>query len=53
MAAAQSIVVTGTGAICAAGKTPQEILDAVRAGRSAISPIQQWDAPDWPTRAAG
>ena len=53
MAAAQSIVVTGTGAICAAGKTPQEILDAVRAGRSAISPIQQWDASDWPTRAAG
>jgi len=47
------IVVTGTGAICAAGRTPGEILDAVHAGRSAIAPIRQWDASGWPTRAAG
>src|SRR5262249_13013717 len=47
------IVVTGTGAICAAGRTPGEILDAVHAGRSAIAPIRQWDASSWPTRAAG
>ncbi len=46
------IVVTGTGAICGAGKTPAEILEAVRAGRSAIAPIGQWDASSWPVRSA-
>jgi len=53
MAAADKVVVTGTGAICAAGKTPDEILDAVQAGKSAISPIQGWDASAWPTGVAG
>ena len=48
----QRIVVTGTGAICGAGKTPAEILAAVRAGRSAIAPIGQWDASRWPVRVA-
>ena len=47
----QRIVVTGTGAICGAGKTPAEILAAVGAGRSAIAPIGQWDASGWPVRA--
>lgn len=46
------IVITGTGAICGAGRTPVEILDAVRAGRSAIGPIGQWDASRWPVRSA-
>ena len=40
------IVITGSGAICAAGKDPDEIWEAVRAGHSAVGPIQQWDAPD-------
>ena len=47
------VVITGTGAVCAAGRTPQEILEAVRAGRSAIVPIRQWDSSGWPTRVAG
>ena len=46
------IVVTGTGAICGAGKSPAAILEAVRAGRSAIAPIGQWDASRWPVRQA-
>jgi 3-oxoacyl-[acyl-carrier-protein] synthase-1 len=46
------IVVTGTGAICGAGKSPAEILDAVRGGRSAFAPIGQWDASGWPVRLA-
>jgi len=46
------IVITGTGAICGAGRTPAEILDAVRGGRSAIGPIGQWDAAKWPVRSA-
>ncbi len=46
------VVVTGTGAVCAAGMTPDEILEAVRAGRSAIAPIKQWDTTGWPCRIA-
>ena len=47
------VVVSGSGAICAAGKTPGEIWDAVSTGRRAILPIQQWDASGWPTSLAG
>jgi 3-oxoacyl-[acyl-carrier-protein] synthase-1 len=47
------VVVAGRGAICAAGKSPGEIWDAVRTGRPAIRPIQQWDASGWPTSLAG
>jgi 3-oxoacyl-[acyl-carrier-protein] synthase-1 len=47
------IVITGTGAVCAAGRDPAAILAAVRACRSAIGPITQWDASSWPRRMAG
>ena len=47
------VVITGTGAVCAAGRTPESILEAVRAGRSAIAPIRQWDASTWPRQVAG
>jgi len=47
------VVVAGSGAICAAGKSPEEIWQAVWTGRSAIRPIQQWDASGWPTSLAG
>ena len=52
MARAGKIVVTGSGAVSAAGLTPEEILDAVREGRSAIRPITQWDTTGWPCRVA-
>jgi 3-oxoacyl-(acyl-carrier-protein) synthase len=44
----QRVVITGTGAVCAAGRDPAAILETVGAGRSAIGPIQQWDASAWP-----
>ena len=47
------ILITGSGAVCAAGMDPQAILDAVLAGRSAIGPIKQWDTAGWPVREAG
>jgi len=47
------VVVAGSGAICAAGKSPGEIWDALSTGRPAIRPIQQWDASGWPTSLAG
>jgi 3-oxoacyl-[acyl-carrier-protein] synthase I len=53
MTEAADIVITGAGALCAAGKQPAEIWDAVRSGRSALSPIQQWDTTEWPRRIAG
>ena len=49
----QRVVITGTGAVCAAGRDPAAILEAVQAGRSAIGPIRQWDASSWPRRVAG
>jgi 3-oxoacyl-[acyl-carrier-protein] synthase-1 len=51
--AKRRVIVTGTGAVCAAGRDPAAILEAVRAGRSAIGPIRQWDASSWPRRMAG
>ncbi len=47
------IVITGTGAVCAAGKHPDDIFTAVCEGRSAIGEIGQWDTTGWPTRVAG
>ena len=47
------VVVAGSGAICAAGTSPEEIWQAVWTGRSAIRPIQKWDASGWPTSLAG
>ncbi len=51
--ASPKIVITGSGAVCAAGMDPQAILDAVLAGRSAIGPVKQWDTTGWPMREAG
>jgi 3-oxoacyl-[acyl-carrier-protein] synthase-1 len=50
---ARRVVITGTGAVCAAGRDSAAILDAVRGARSAIAPISQWDTSRWPTRMAG
>jgi 3-oxoacyl-[acyl-carrier-protein] synthase-1 len=53
MASRNRILVTGSGAVCAAGMDPQTILAAVLAGQSAIGPIRQWDTSGWPMREAG
>ena len=47
------ILVTGTGAVCAAGRDAGSILDAALAGASAIGPIRQWDTSGWPITVAG
>jgi 3-oxoacyl-[acyl-carrier-protein] synthase-1 len=46
------ILVTGAGAVCGAGNSPEQIWEAVAAGRSAVAPIRQWDASSWPTPLA-
>src|SRR4030095_14352356 len=52
MTGVSKVVVTGTGAVCGAGMSPDDILDAAVAGRSAIAPITQWDTAGWPCRIA-
>ena len=44
----KGFVVTGTGAICGAGRTPAAIVDALLDGRSALAPIASWDVARWP-----
>ena len=53
MTSRPKIVVTGAGALCAAGNDPAQIWEAVQAGRSVLSPIRQWDTTQWPRRIAG
>ena len=45
-------LITGSGAVCGTGRTPEALLAAAREGRSAIAPIQQWDATGWPVSVA-
>ncbi len=52
MATNSRIVITGTGAICGAGRSPEAIMQALSEGRSAIGPIRGWDASQWGTQAA-
>lgn len=46
------VVITGSGAICGSGRSPDDILGAILAGQSSIRPIEQWDATAWPVRIA-
>ena len=41
------IVITGVGGISGAGRDPDEMLDAIVAGRSAIRPIEGFDTTGW------
>jgi 3-oxoacyl-[acyl-carrier-protein] synthase-1 len=47
------LLVTGMGAVSALGLSVPALWEAVRAGRSGIGPIRQWDAEGWPCRLAG
>ena len=53
MAGVPKILITGSGAICAAGRSPAEIWETLQSGRSAIGPITLWDTSGWPRRNAG
>ena len=46
------VLITGTGAVCGAGRDPAAMLDAIVAGRSAIGPIRGWDTTGWPVTHA-
>ncbi len=53
MAGDPRILITGSGAICAAGRSPAEIWETLQSGRSAIGPIALWDVTGWPRQRAG
>jgi 3-oxoacyl-[acyl-carrier-protein] synthase-1 len=48
MSAQSPIAITGAGAVCGAGLNLDEIWESIKAGKSAIAPIGQWDAEKWP-----
>ena len=48
MTGGRGVVVTGSGAICGAGRSPSAIVDALLAGRSALAPIASWDVAQFP-----
>jgi len=50
MNAARDIAITGVGAVCGAGLSVDAIWDAIRTGKSAIGPIEQWDPSRWPVQ---
>ena len=52
MSAKRKIVFTGLGAVCGAGLSVDEIWNAVVSGKSAIAPIEQWDASRWPVNVS-
>jgi 3-oxoacyl-[acyl-carrier-protein] synthase-1 len=47
------VVITGMGAVCAAGARPANILASVMSGRTSMRPIELWDTTSWPARIAG
>jgi 3-oxoacyl-[acyl-carrier-protein] synthase I len=46
------VLITGSGAVCASGMSPEQILAALREGCSAIGPLGQWDTTGWPVTVA-
>jgi 3-oxoacyl-[acyl-carrier-protein] synthase-1 len=46
------IVITGVGAVCGAGLDVQTIWNAIQGGNSAVAPITQWNADNWPVKQA-
>ena len=53
LSVANRALVTGAGAICAAGRSPAEIFAAVADGRSSIAPIASFDTAGFPSHLAG
>ena len=50
---ANRALITGAGAICAAGRSSDEIFAAVLEGRSSIAPIASFDTTGFPSHLAG
>ena len=53
MASRPQAVITGTGAVCAAGATVGDIWQSLADGRSGIGRVEAWDFDAWPAPLAG
>lgn len=53
MASSPKIVITGTGAVCSAGSTAGSIWEALKAGASALGPVERWDSTGWEAPLGG
>jgi len=47
-----SLAITGSGAVCGAGITIDEIWNALISGRTAVKEISSWNSSRWPVRMA-
>jgi len=52
MSSPEKIVITGTAAVCGAGRTIGSIWNSILTGQSAVVPITQWQTDQWPVRVA-
>lgn len=52
MSAKVRIAITGTGAVCGAGITIDDIWNAITSGKSAVKEVSSFDASRWPVRVA-
>jgi 3-oxoacyl-[acyl-carrier-protein] synthase-1 len=52
MKTSRRVVITGSGAVCGTGLSPETIWEAVRAGRSAIQKTRAWNSNGWAARMA-
>ena len=52
MSSSLAIAITGVGCVCGAGKTLDSIWNRILAGQSAVAPLTQWDAGQWPVGVA-
>jgi 3-oxoacyl-[acyl-carrier-protein] synthase I len=48
-----AIAITGAGAICSAGVTPEHIYKTLCDGTTAFTPVPRWDSSRWPAPLAG
>lgn len=53
MSTTKRIVVTGLGALCASGNSPDAIFESIREEKVSIVENQDWDTTAWPCRYAG
>ncbi|MEM9016119.1 MAG: beta-ketoacyl-[acyl-carrier-protein] synthase family protein, partial [Verrucomicrobiota bacterium] len=48
----EKIVFTGSGIVCGAGASIDEVWSRIESGETAIAPYEKWDGENWPTSLA-
>ena len=50
--ASEKIVFTGTGIVCGAGGTVEDVWEKLEKGETCVGPFEQFDASNWPVQVA-